>query len=103
MTVSLEHTDVSPLSRLAAVWPVPTCCLAPDEGCVCPPMERALRGWMRGEAIPPMSPVQRHVCLDEIASVEGLTRADHENDSDADLARATIDAWVDYSRDKGML
>lgn len=50
-----------------------------------------------------LTPEQREYCLSEINQVEGHSRADHEKDSDTDLARATIDAWADYCRDKGLL
>lgn len=50
-----------------------------------------------------LTPQQREYCLTEIDRVEGHSRKDHEDDSHADLARATIDAWTDYCRDKGLL
>lgn len=68
-----------------------------ETGCICGLTERALR------AGGPFTADQRNWCLDEIASVEGHTRADHEGDTDADLGRAVLDAWVDYCRDKGMM
>jgi hypothetical protein len=86
-------------------WPKVDCC-RPNHpgGCVCPPREAALRGWIRDDpAIPTMTSFQREACLDEIGSVEGYNRNDHVNDSDIDLARTVLDAWTDYARDKGLL
>ena len=87
-------------------WPVAGCCMTGGEatiGCLCPPVERALRGWSSGKLTVPMTKNQREYCLKEIAMVEGHTREEHEQDNDRQLALSVIDAWVDYSRDKGML
>lgn len=50
-----------------------------------------------------LTPEQREFCLREIDKVEGHSRVDHEADSAPELAHATIDAWIDYCRDKGLL
>lgn len=85
-------------------WPDAGCCW-PDYpgGCICPPSEKALRAWKRGEITTPMNADQREFCLTEIGQVEGYTRADHAEDNDADLASAVLDAWTDYARDKGLI
>jgi hypothetical protein len=46
---------------------------------------------------------QREWCLSEIDAVEGYSRWDYETASDSDVARATLGAWTDYCRDKGLL
>lgn len=85
------------------VWPEASCCdPSYPGGCVCLPMERALRGWIRG-VLPPMTDEQREACLDEIGKVEGYSTSDHKESSDSDLARAVLYAWTDYARDKGLL
>lgn len=85
-------------------WPKAPCCTGrPDEDCLCPTNERALRGWMDGHLSMPMTNEQREYCLQEIASVEGYDASEYRDDTDADLARATIGAWIDYCRDKGLL
>lgn len=86
----------------AISWPAARCCMG-DDGCVCPDMERALRGWVRGDSIPPMTPEQREACLSEIGKVEGYSRAEHEAENDSHLAQTTLSAWADYCRDKGLI
>ena len=85
-------------------WPDAPCCW-PDYpgGCICPPMEKALRAWKAGRYIAKMTPEQREACLTEIDKVEGYRRAEHETESDGDLANTVLSAWVDYCRDKGMI
>lgn len=75
------------------------------DGCVCPPVERALRGYMdRRTSLPgPMNPAQRAWCLQQIDRVEGYDRADYESADDSALARGVLNAWTDYARDKGAL
>lgn len=85
-------------------WPNVSCqCFDDNRECICPPMEKALRAWQGERITCPMSSEQRESCLHEIGQVEGYDRADHETDKPADLARATLGAWVDYCRDKGLL
>lgn len=86
-------------------WPTVPCCIAGrmDMGCVCGPDERALRGFIQGTARPAMTGEQREWCLDQIGQVEGWKREDHAGACDSLLARAVLDAWVDYCRDKGMM
>lgn len=71
--------------------------------CVCPEEERALRAFAYGDANMAMTDRQREWCLKEIGAVEGYRQADHENDSDSNLARIVLEAWQDYCRDKGVL
>ena len=72
--------------------------------CTCPEQERALRAYVSRFPAPPlMNGKQRDWCLSEIGSVEGWRREDHVADTDQVLARAVLDAWTDYCRDKGLL
>lgn len=76
----------------------------PSDACLCAQAggaERVLRYVMEVDGR--LSPGQREWCLSEIDGIEGFKRADYEKSSDADVARTTIDAWLDYCRDKGML
>jgi hypothetical protein len=50
-----------------------------------------------------MTADQREYCLTEIGGVEGYNRNEHEQLADADLARATLSAWADFCRDKGLI
>ncbi len=86
-------------------WPDAKCCSSGiwDDECVCPRMERALRGWSAGAEMPAMTPEQRDHCLSEICRVEGYNRSEHERDSDSDLSRTVLSAWTDCCRDKGLL
>lgn len=93
-----------PDTTMAASWPDAPCCRPDYPACACLPMERALRSWKNGgSSLPPMTAEQREACLAEIARVEGYRRSDYEAASDVDLARGTLDAWVDYCRDKGLI
>lgn len=81
-----------------------TCEGEPNPNCICAAAggaEKVLRFVMAVDGV--LSPAQREWCLCEISQVEGHTRADHESDSCADLARATLEAWTDYCRDKGLM
>ena len=84
---------------------VNTCCFAGEEsGCVCGPQERVLRAYIDSEpGLQAMTPEQRIWCLLEIDQIEGHDRKDHEADSDPQLARSVLSAWMDYCRDKGMI
>lgn len=83
-------------------WPEAPCCAEPSS-CVCPQEERALRAWSTEKPMPPMTDNQREWCLREIDQVEGFRRREHECDSDQDLARTVLDAWLDYCWDKGLI
>jgi hypothetical protein len=50
-----------------------------------------------------MTPEQRAWCLDEIGSIEGYNRADYEGETDGNLARTVLSAWLDLCRDKGLV
>lgn len=81
-----------------------TCEGLPENACVCGAgsgAEKCLRYVMAVDGV--LTPEQREFCLAEIDKVEGHSRAEHEQDSHAELARATLDAWTDYCRDKGLL
>lgn len=81
-----------------------TCEGEPNPSCLCAQAggaEKVLRYVMSVEG--KLSPAQREWCLSEIDGVEGFKRADYDGASDADVARGTIDAWLDYCRDKGIL
>lgn len=96
--MSTSNTLFNPLS-------VPcTCEGLPEQMCVCAAAggaEKCLRYVMAVDGV--LSTEQREWCLNEIDHIEGHSRADHEADSHADLARATLDAWTDYARDQGLL
>jgi hypothetical protein len=70
-------------------------------GCMCGASERVLRHVIRGRA--KLSAEQRAWCIDEVASVEGYTRADCEGLDDAELGNTVFSAWTDYARDKGLM
>lgn len=79
------------------------CCMGNDP-CICGHAERVLRGYIaHNPSLSPMTTVQRDWCLDEIGSVEGHERHDYVEYADDDLASATLSAWVDYCRDKGLM
>lgn len=88
--------------------PVPAvdCCdadMRADGHCACGPTERILRAWIDERLIVPMTPEQREWALDQINQVEGFERAEHETETDGQVARTVISAWADFCRDKGML
>lgn len=87
----------TPLDDMA---PAACVCYGAGAICICPATERALRHIVRGSV--PMSEQRRAWCLTEIGSFEGQ-RSFETTDSDADVARGVLDAWVDYARDKGLL
>ncbi|MPR10151.1 hypothetical protein [Microvirga tunisiensis] len=72
--------------------------------CVCPLKEAAMRAYASGSRtpLPAMNSEQRDWCLEEIGSVEGHDRKDHDYSTDQHLARAVLNAWTDYARDKGL-
>jgi hypothetical protein len=73
-------------------------CQGCDEtGCWCGLTEKALRAGVA------LTPEQREWCLNEIGSVEGYKRSDHEAEDDKQLGRSVLSAWVDYCRDKGLM
>lgn len=82
---------------------VEACNAMNESHCMCPPVERALRGYISNGQSRPMSPEEREWCLQEIDNVEGHSRNDHANETDSDLARGVMSAWVDYCQDKGMM
>jgi len=73
-----------------------------SDGCACGPEEKALRIIAGGKA-GAMSAGDREWCLDEIAKVEGYSRADHLDEPDHLLANSVLSAWTDFCRDKGLL
>ena len=76
---------------------------AGEDLCFCSDLEKALRAYSAGMAMPAMTEGQRTYCLDEISRVEGYERKDYEASTEADLARGVLNAWTDYCRDKGLL
>jgi len=98
--VANRNTPFDPLS-------VPcTCEGVGDERAYCPcsqagGAERVLRFVMAVDGR--LDAQQREYCLAEIDKVEGHSRKDFEGASDADIARGTIEAWMDYCHDKGLL
>lgn len=83
----------------------PGCWCYPDGAfCVCGDSEAVLRWWAyKPGYLPAMTPEQREWALDEIASVEGYRRSDHEGESDVNLSKSVLGAWVDFCRDKGLI
>jgi len=71
--------------------------------CWCPPTEKVLRTIIDGRDDIVLTDDQREWCLQEIGRVEGYNRDDYKNGTSADLARAVLEAWTDYCRDKGLL
>jgi hypothetical protein len=65
--------------------------------------EAVLRCYAYGYHRTAMTPAQREVCLDEIGRVEGHDRKDYEGDTDQNIARGVLQAWLDFCRDKGLL
>jgi hypothetical protein len=94
--------DVMPVDKGVA-WPRVACCLPAGWECHCPPMEAALRAWATGQVKGLLNSEQRAACLSEIGAIEGYRAEDYSDASDVDLARAVLDAWTDFCRDKGML
>ena len=77
-------------------------CYGDSEGCVCPPLEKAIRVIAGGHG-EPLTAADRETCLREIEKVEGYRRADYEPLPDQELAKGVLDAWTDFCRDKGLL
>jgi hypothetical protein len=80
-------------------------CYRDPDLCVCEDGERGLRMFMDGCAPTPMTAEQREWCLREIdrGTEYGYERAAYETGEDRVLARAVIEVWVEYCRDKGLL
>ncbi len=92
------------LPHLAAVDPETCACGVAADYCkaLCLPAERVLRLYSGGVIKDPMTTEQREECLTEINRVEGFDRKDYEKDSDTDLARGVLVAWLSFCRDKGL-
>lgn len=71
--------------------------------CVCGETEKALRGWLNGRIVTPMTPEQREWCYNEIECVEAHDREDYGSGTDKELAMGVLSAWQDYCQDKGLL
>ncbi|OHD28241.1 MAG: hypothetical protein A2Y38_25290 [Spirochaetes bacterium GWB1_59_5] len=82
-----------------------TACVDCDHSDRCVNDEAVLRSYDRcGDTRPPaMNVHQREWCLQEINEVEGWNRDDYEAVPDQELARAVVQAWGDYARDKGVV
>jgi hypothetical protein len=72
-----------------------------ENGCICGPSERVLRGVKNGDAR--LTDEQREWCLGEIDKVEGYSRDEYDIADDFTLANGVLCAWTDYCRDKGLL
>ena len=90
------------------------CCdpgLARDGMCACGGDERVLRAWISHDRpialAPDMTPAQRAWCRDEVRQCSDATHQPDDSFFDtaptADVARAVLDGWTDYCRDKGLL
>lgn len=98
----MSDTNTNPEKTMEVRWPKVPCCMTySDDACVCGTEERYLREVCAGEG--GLTAPQREWCLSEIGRVEGWDRAEHETDSDKELARNVLSAWTDYARDKGLL
>jgi hypothetical protein len=97
-----EATTETRMPNIAAAVNIDDCVCKWPDGCMCSAAEKALYQFNAGTQ-PPMTKVQREECLKEIDQVEGYSRAEYENESDASLAIGVIYAWTDYARDKGLL
>jgi len=71
--------------------------------CVCGITEKALRGWINGRIVTPMTIEQREWCYSEIDSVEAHDREDYLKGTDFKLAIGVLSAWKDYCQDKGLI
>ena len=83
---------------------VPCCSNYTNDNCLCAAVdgaERVLRHVIHTKG--DLTQAQRDYCRQEIGSIEGYTESDCDGLNDADLARLTLNAWVDYCRDKGLL
>jgi hypothetical protein len=80
----------------------PSACVCDMEGsCFCPDLERALRD--NSGVGQTLSADEREWCLQEIASIEGHSRADFDGAPDGMVAHGVLCAWLDYARDKGLI
>jgi hypothetical protein len=98
---------MSTTSEMPELPSVPCTCLdkedRADVGCACGDSERVLR-FITGQAHDIIfTDAQREWCLSEIASVEGYRREDYAGEPTDNLARAVLEAWTDYCRDKGLI
>lgn len=66
----------------------------------CNTAERALRRYVAGDEMPPLTPEQREELLaDADYCGEGsFPREEAKDFSDKDLAKWTLDAWLEYAR-----
>lgn len=95
----------SPLASLA-----PESCTCAWPFCACTDTEQVLRiiaGHAKPDApkLPPLNAEQREWCLNEISRGDeyGYDRGDYETQIDRELAKAVLEVWVEYCRDKGLL
>jgi hypothetical protein len=102
--VQLETKSADRSAEMPGVPDAPSCGWCESGGpCACTPSERALHAWLHRKLVKPMTPEQRAWCLDEIGSIEGYNRADYEGETDGNLARTVLSAWLDLCRDKGLV
>jgi len=79
-------------------------CYDDPVSCGCLAEEAVLRCYAARYPRTALSPAQRLECIeDAVRCEEGSHAADFAGLSDQDLARATLQAWVTYCRDKGLL
>lgn len=80
-------------------------CFGDPAECMCTPNEAGLRLYIAGKGPAPMTPEQRKWCLSEIdrGTEYGYRREDYEAAPDAETAKAVLEVWVEYCRDKGLL
>jgi hypothetical protein len=95
-----------------AVQTLPSCpvlqCQCPGViGCDCIDSERALRAWAYHGWAFPMTPDQRAWCIGQYHlagdAVDHLSTDQLSLMSDRDLAGATLIAWMDYGRSRGLI
>lgn len=81
------------------------CCVGDQfiNTCCCGTTERVLRAYVAGKVLLPMTGDQRTWCLNQIGQVEGHTVSEYAHDDDATLAKAVLDCWAEYARDKRLL
>ena len=79
-------------------------CYGDPMACVCQADEAVLRCYATRYPRTALSPTQRLECIaDAVRCDEGTSAQDFTSLSDQDLARATLQAWVTYCRDTGLL
>ena len=111
MTAPPYNPVATPLGKdnPALGWPVldDWCCLPENAACAveccCGVTERVLCAYIAGACAVAMTTKQRDWCLNQIGQVEGRVMSEYAFDTDVELARAVLDAWADYARDKGIL